>query len=206
MATLSPSSTLHGARGKLGDLVFRKHGNKTVVQTYSEPRGKRSELQKLYNTKMQLAAFAARAAMSNPATKAHYEKKKKRLNVSSAYTAACTDFLRNGKIEYIDTSKFDKGQITIKAHKADLGLQKVTVTLTNAEGHQILQGAATPKTNGEYLFRFPNPPSLDNTSITISAKDKMGNTTHAEFKPGVDLPTCCHDWNRNLTHRPHSMV
>jgi len=197
MAILSPASSLNGARGRVGDLIFRKDGNKTVVQTYSKPRGERSELQKRYNKKMQLASFAARAAMSNPAVKAHYEKKKKCLNVSSAYTAACTDFLRTGRIDYVDTSKCSKGQITIKAHKANLGLEQVTVKFTDAEGNTILQGIATAKSNGEYLFRFPNPPNLDQTTITVCVKDKMRNTTTAVLKPNTRVLTQENNWARN---------
>jgi len=197
MAILSPASLLHGARGKLGDLIFRKDGDKTIVQTYTPPRTKRSPAQKRCNTRMLLAAFAARNAMANPAIKAHYEKKKKRLNVSSAYTAACTDFLRNGKVDYVDTSKFSKGQITIKAYKADFGLEQVAVTLTNAEGDFVLQGAATPKSNGEYLFRFSNPPRLEQTTITVYAKDKMGNTTTAVLTPNAKTLTCENNWARH---------
>jgi hypothetical protein len=124
MAKLSPSSMMYGASGKVGGLVFRQVNGETLVQGYHESRVKRSELQLVFNNKMRMASFHARAALCDPAVKAHYEKKKKRLNVTSAYTAACADFMRHGRIDKVDTSKYEKGIIMVKAFKADLGLRR----------------------------------------------------------------------------------
>lgn len=103
MAKLPPSSILHGASGKIGGVIFRQVGGKTIVQSYTEPSTERSELQTVYNNKMREAASQAKAALLNPAVKAHYEKKKKKLKASSAYTAACIDFLRNGRIDKVSS-------------------------------------------------------------------------------------------------------
>jgi metal-dependent hydrolase (beta-lactamase superfamily II) len=160
MATLSPSSIMYGASGLVGGLIFRQINGKTVVSAYHSPRPKRTELQRVFNDKMRLAAWHARAAMLNPATRAHYEKKKKRLNVSSAYTAACTDFLRHGKIEMIDTSKYDKGIIKIKAYKADLGFEEVTVKLNSKKG-LLVKARAIEGSQGQWVSAptYPYRPS-----------------------------------------------
>lgn len=194
MAKLSPTSMMHGASGKVGGLVFRQVHGETIVQGYREPRMKRSALQLVFNNKMRMASFHARAALANPAVKAHYEKKKRRLNVSSAYTAACTDFLRHGRIDTVDTSKYDKGIIMVKAFKADLGLEEVAVTIKLPDGSAVVQGKAIDKGEGQWMFRSSVPlPRLEDAIITVSAKDKTGNMTRVvrEFdKPGLFF----HDW------------
>jgi hypothetical protein len=194
MAKLSPSSMMYGASGKVGGLVFRQVNGETVVQGCGEARVKRSELQLTFNHKMRVASMHARAALCNPAVKAHYEKKKKRLNVSSAYTAACTDFLRHGRIDKVDTSKYDKGIIMVKAFKADLGFEEVVVKIKTLNGCEVVKGKAIDKGEGQWLFRSGVPlPRLEDAVITIAAKDKTGNVTRVvqEFGKGMVF---FHDW------------
>jgi hypothetical protein len=185
---------MNGASGKVGDLVFRQFQGKTIVQAYSEPKAKRTELQKLFNHKMREAATHARAALRNPAIKAHYEKKKMRLNVTSAYTAACTDFLRHGRIDKVDTSKYDKGLITVKAFKADLGFEEVVVKILKKDGKLVSATKGIPKEQGNWLFKINQPlPPLGNVIISVEARDKTGNVTRLVQEAGKkDLEY--HDW------------
>jgi hypothetical protein len=194
MARLSTASIMHGASGRVGELIFRQVYGKTVVQTYHEPRVPRSELQRMYNHKMRIASWQARAALANPAVKAHYEKKKKQLNVSSAYTAACTDFLRHGRIDKIDTSKYDKGIITVKAFKADLGFGEVTAKVATRDGKLVAAICGVAKDQGQWFFKTGTPlPRLEDAVITIEAKDKIGNITRVvqEYEKN---PQHFHDW------------
>lgn len=185
---------MHGASGKVGGLIFRQINGKTVVSAYHSPRPPRTELQLVFNNKMREASWHARAALRDPAIKAHYEKKKKRLHVSSAYTAACTDFLRQGKIDKIDTSKYNKGIITVKAFKPDLGFEELTVRLSTTNGGEVAAGRAVAREQGTWMFRAPSmlPPS-DQVIITVEAKDKTGNVTRAVQAPGKNL-VHFHDW------------
>jgi hypothetical protein len=194
MATLSPSSIMYGASGKVGGLVFRQAYGKTVVQGYHESRVKRSELQLVFNQKMRLASWHAREALRDPALKAHYEKKKKRLNVTSAYTAACTDFLRYGRIDKVDTSKYDKGIIAVKAFKVDLGFEEVVVRLKTLDGREVVKGNAVDSGQGMWVFRSSvSLPPLEGVVITVAAKDKTGNVTRVVQEFGKEM-LFFHDW------------
>lgn len=194
MAKLSPSSLLNGVSGKIGGLVFRQVNGKTVVQAYQESRVKRSELQVLFNDKMRLASSHAKVALRDPAVRAYYEKKKKRLNVSSAYTAACTDFMRHGRIDKIDTSKYNKGQVVVKAYKAELGFEDVVVKLSTRERGEVMQSKAVSKGNGEWVFQGKGPmPKLAEVVITVEAKDKTGNVTRVVWEHEKALVEF-HDW------------
>lgn len=184
---------MYGASGKVGGLIFRQINGKTVVSAYHSPRPKRTALQLVFNNKMREAAWHARDAMCNPATRAHYEKKKKRLNVSSAYTAACTDFLRHGQIEMIDTSGYGKGIIKVKAHKADLGFEDVTVKLYTEKG-VLTEGRAVSGSQGRWMFRTAmRLPRIEEVTIVVEAKDKTGNITRVVQEPGKER-VAFHDW------------
>jgi hypothetical protein len=185
---------MHGASGKVGDLVFRQFNGKTVVQAYDPPSIKRSPLQKVFNHKMREAAQHARAALRDPAVRAHYEKKKKRLNVTSAYTAACTDFLRHGRIDKIDTSRYDKGVIIVKAFKADLGFEEVVVKLSTTDGKLITATRGVAREQAEWHFKITDPlPRLEDVTITVEAKDKTGNITRIVQEYGKRAAEF-HDW------------
>lgn len=185
---------MHGASGKVGGLVFRQVHGKTVVQGHHESRVPRSELQLTFNHKMREASWHARAALSDPAVKAHYEKKKKRLHVTSAYTAACTDFLRHGCIDKVDTSKYDKGIITVKAFKADLGFEEVTAKFSAKDGKLIAAARGIAQAQGIWLFKTDVPlPRLEDVVITIAAMDKTGNVTRVVQAPGKNQ-VFFHDW------------
>jgi len=185
---------MHGLSGKLDGLIFRQVYGQTIVQTYRKSHKPRTEYQLMYNNKMRNAAMHARAALRNPAVKAHYEKKKKRLNVSSAYTAACTDFLRHGHIDKVDTSKYDKGIITVKAFKADLGFEELIIKITTKEGKLVTAMRGIAKDQGHWYFKTNTPlPRLADAVITVQAKDKIGNVTRIvqEFDKKTDF---YHDW------------
>lgn len=199
MATVPSSSVMHGASGKIGNVIFRQFNGKTVVQSYDPPRIKRSPRQLVFNHKMREASRHARAALRDPAVRAHYEKKKKRLKVTSAYTAACTDFLRHGRIDKIDTSRYDKGVITVKAFKAELGLEEVVVKICASDGKLITVARGVAGEQAAWHFRIAEPlPRLEDVMITVEAKDKTGNITRVVQEYGKKTVEF-HDW----TGSPH---
>ena len=194
MARLSSDAIMNGLSGKLGDLLFRQAYGKTIVQMYQAPRVPRSELQLMCNHKMRNAASHVRAALRNPAVKAHYEKKKKRLNVTSAYTAACTDFLRHGRIDKIDTAKYNKGIITVKAFKADLGFEEVTVKILAKDGKLVTALRGVAKDQGLWFFKTNVAlPRLEDAIISVEAKDHIGNVTRIVHEFGKNTQFF-HDW------------
>ena len=194
MARIAPNSLMSGASGRVDDFVFRQFQGKTIVQAYTQPRGQRSPLQKVFNHKMREAATQARAALRDPAVKAHYEKKKKRLNVTSAYTAACTDFLRTGRIEKVDTSKYDQGLIVVKAYKADLGFEEVVVKILRKDGTLVTAAKGVAREQGNWLVKINEVlPGIEDVMISVEARDKIGNVRRVVQKLGQP-DVVYHDW------------
>lgn len=178
MALIPSTSPLYGTQGLLGGLLFRTVGNKTVVSTHQPAsRKKQSELQRHNRNKFAQASRYAKEALRDPARREYYTKQAKKLKVTSAYTAAITDFMRKGKIEHIDTSKYTKkGTITIKARKKDLDLAEITVRITTPQGHQLAYGPAVRTSTGVWTYRHPgNAQQHQTANITVEAKDRAGN-------------------------------
>lgn len=101
MARIPTTSPLYGAQGLVGGLLFRTVGGKTVVSAYEGPRKKRkqSELQQLTRSRFAEATRYAKGIMRDPVKYEYYKKKAKKLGVTSAYTAAITEFMRKPRVE-----------------------------------------------------------------------------------------------------------
>jgi hypothetical protein len=105
--------------------------------------------------------------------RAHYEKKK-RLNVTSAYTDACTDFLRHSSIDKIDTSKYDKGIITVKAFKADLGFEEVVVKILRKDCTLLSAARGVAKDQGNWLFKINGTlPKIEDVIISVEVSPHL---------------------------------
>ena len=86
-------------------MVFRQVKGETIVVTYSGSRKSVTAEQRKASERFRGASQQAKAALFDPAVRAYYEKKKVRMNLTSAYVAAVTDILRNGCLDRTDTSK-----------------------------------------------------------------------------------------------------
>jgi len=182
MAILSPTSPLQGITGLLGGLIFRTIDGKTVVSAYSQPsrkkmKRKETELQKMTRTRFADASKYAKSIMRDPVKYEYYKRKAKKLGVSSAYTAAITDFMRKGSIEKIDTSKFErKGQVVVKAGKKDLDLSNVKLRVATRDGDILTEATGKSIGNGLWSFNYRGTPlKLSDVNLYIEAWDSVGN-------------------------------
>lgn len=100
MAIVSRNCLLNGMKGVIGGLVFRRMNGKTVVSRHV-PRLKKqqnvSALQQQTRTTFAEATRYAKVVTRDPVRYAHYKALAKKLKLSSAYTAAITDFMRKAK-------------------------------------------------------------------------------------------------------------
>ncbi len=99
MAIVSENSIGSGFRGKIGGLVFRNVGGKTIVsaQPSVDPKRKISARQQQTRARFAEAIAFARLATRNPQQKLYYAAEAKRMGLSNAYTAALTLYLRGQK-------------------------------------------------------------------------------------------------------------
>lgn len=189
MAILSPTSPLHGANGLIGGIIFRTVGDKTIVSAYNPPsrkkmKRKETELQRIYRARFAEASRYAKEALRDIDTYEYYKRKAKKLGVPNAYTAAITDFMRKGRIEKIDTSKFErKGQVVVRAMKRDLDFADVTLRVATRNGEILTEAKGRRDGNGIWSFRYPGtPPKLSEVTMYIEARDRVGHTVEVYHK------------------------
>jgi hypothetical protein len=178
MAKQSNNVVTHGLTGKIGDLlVFRVRDGKTVISKVPQKRKFDSEQQKEQQRKFQRAVLYARLAMSDPETGEAY--KKSAGKGQTAYNVAVADFFHAPDIQNIDVSGYagNPGD-TVRIRVSDNFMVKsVRVTITNADGTLVEEGAAVPDAVG-YIWTYAATSAndcLEGDRIEITASDLPGN-------------------------------
>jgi hypothetical protein len=180
MAVIQINSVAKGLSGSLGRLVFRQLRGKTILAGKPDKVTKQSALQRENRVRFKLASAWAKGQMLDADKKAYYWRKAKKLKLPNAYTAAVSDYMRKGEIKEIDTRQY-KGNagdvIRLKIRKKDFGVNKVEVTLYDAEGAVIESGMATKKDQDVFLY-----------SVTETVIEKM--------VVRINVLVCDHSYNR----------
>ncbi len=153
MATVATNPIINGLSGMLGKtLVFKRWGDKTIVASYAKPKKKQSEQQKQNRSKFREAAHWAKIILKDPARKAYYQKKAKKLGLPNAYTAAITDYMRKPKVETLSQRN---GTTTYQVYKKDFAVKRSEVQIISSG--EIVQ-AQTFEANvlGECVVALPD--------------------------------------------------
>ena len=184
MAKVAKNLVLHGASGKLGDmLVIRQQGGQTILSVAPGPsKTEPSEAQKLQRSRFQQAVIYAKAQMADPDSKAEYGEKAK--GNKTAYNVAVADFFAAPNIDEIDVANYT-GSLgdTIRVRATDdFKVTQVKVTIINADGSLVEEGDAVLQPNDldwVYTATAENS-SLDGDRILVQAMDQPGNVTEQE--------------------------
>lgn len=171
MATLCTKSPIEGFSGSIGRLVIKRVGNRTILAHKPRKTGKQSEKQRQNRLKFKAASAYAKHILKDPQKKAYYLQKAKKLNLTNAYTAVITDYMRKGEIKEINTSKqHGKAEHTVKVKvfKKHFAINKVRVTICNDCGTPIITNLAIRKGMDEFVFTVPSSIELK-TNYRIKA-------------------------------------
>ncbi len=152
MALLAANSVLQGLTGMIGNqLVFRKHGDKTVVSKKPYRCRKRtSELQQLYLTKFKEASKYARTLLRDPDKYEHYTKLAKKHKKHSAYNLVISEYMLFIRIEEKETPRKqgDKKRVVLTVTKKNnYKVDSVNVQLLSPSGETIAIGQANRISN-----------------------------------------------------------
>jgi hypothetical protein len=96
MAIVQNNIISKGFRGKVGNLVFRKRGNKTTVYLQSPKTTPFSEKQKDAQLRFSMAVRLAVEALNDATLKKKFEELAKSKKKESAYSAAISYYLKQG--------------------------------------------------------------------------------------------------------------
>jgi hypothetical protein len=183
MAESKNNVVTHGLSGKVGDiLVFRKHGDKTIVASAPSKRtGEPTERQKKQQERFQEATLYGQTALSDPTMKAEY--KAAAQTGQTAFNVAVADYFNAPDIKDVDVSAYTGKAgdlITIKATD-DFRVASVNVAIYNEDGSEVEHGLAVQKNKVEWVYTATTDnPSLNGDKIVITASDLPGNVTEKE--------------------------
>lgn len=182
MAISKDNVITRGLRGKIGELVFRQYGDKTVVSAAPQMPSEASGLQKASRKRFQQAVIYAKSAMTDPDMKAAYEDAAEKRR--TAYNVAVADFLHAPDIETIDLSEYTgKAGDPIRIRVSDDFLVKdVKLTIVDHNGNRIEDGDAMPDALG-VVWTYTADKNVDNFEvgkIVVTAVDFPGNKAVCE--------------------------
>lgn len=163
---------LQGFRGKINDLVFRKHGNTTVVYPYKYKKHPPSPKQMKSRKDFRRAVKYAKEAISNPEIAQRYKLKALTLRRGSAFTVAVKDYLKKPQVVHINL--YNDNMVVITA-KDDFSVEQVQVQLTDNTGHMLETGQANLTADG--LWRYQIKGLFDRPlELIVTAWDIPGNS------------------------------
>lgn len=187
MARVKLNPLIDRLSGKVGNLVFRTYGNKTVLSHIpSAPSGPPSAAQLVQRNRFRAAAAYGKNALADPDARGVYEALAARRE-KPVLSVAIADFLNAPEVDEVDASAYTgatEDAIIIHAHD-DVEVTEVHVTLTDAGGAELEAGSAAL---GEGRWRYEaqtDVPSGTEVTITVQAFDRPGNVGEASVEVTV---------------------
>jgi hypothetical protein len=177
MASAIPSIILGRIHGRVGNLVFRSHGGRTIVSQRPAPRRDRpTERQLAQRLRFRAAAHYACSALANPAGLAFYAATARQRNLSPK-SAAISDYLNAPVIHDIAFALYQghaEDEIIIHATD-DTEVVSVTVAIKDMTGRELERGPAR-LWDGAWIYdATTTAPAGHPLTIQVTAMDRPGN-------------------------------
>ena len=169
-----------GIYGRIGNLIFRRWNNKSVVSAapnYS--KRKWSKAQTDNRMRFRDAMAFAKEAMKDPVKRAYYRKKAKQMQ--TAWNVAVQEYMMKPEINDIDISGYKgrKGNMVLVKMRNDFRVAAAIITILSAQGIVIESGQAVRipgSSTWVYKSRESNP-SPEGGRVVVRVGDVRGLTT-----------------------------
>ena len=182
MAISRNNVILKNFHGRIGNIVLRVFGNKTVMSclpTFKNRKWSKAQLE--CQDQFRKATKFGHKVLADPELDLFYKNNAK--ENQSSWNTSISDFLLKPEIDTIDTSKY-KGQEgdTIKIEAYDtIKVASVIVMIINALGLQIENGPAVQKSTGEWVYKITaENPDWKGSRIVVKVSDLPGNVVQRE--------------------------
>jgi hypothetical protein len=178
MATSTTNVLTRGYHGRIGTLVFRRWGQKTVVSAVADYTGRTwSKAQKSNRDRFRDAMDYARKAMNDPEQMNLYRKKAK--GKQTLWNVAVSDYMLKPRMnEMLVMDKHGRKRNTSRNEAKDkAGVKGVIVSIVNSRGFEVEGGIADqmPYT-GHWVYNPEgNNPLWKGIKIVVKATDPPGN-------------------------------
>jgi len=178
-AKLNP--ILEQVRGKVGDLVFKRYGDETVISRAPDTQGREwTEAQLAHREQFRQAALYGKMVLADPATRTIYEEAAEAKG-KPVFSLTVADFFHLPSVDEIDLSEYAGkvgDEIGIRAHD-DFQVVAVHVALSKQDGTAIESGNAveTPPASGHWVYKATVAvPTGTPVRIAVTAEDRPGHT------------------------------
>jgi hypothetical protein len=168
-----------GYRGRIGNLVFRRWGEKTVVSLAPDTSHRKwSKAQKVNRARFHDAMSWTRRELEDPEKRKYYHKRAK--GMQTVWNVCVADYMKKPEIQEIDVRNY-KGQKgnTIRVTALDnYCVAAVIVTILNSQGFEVESGLAVEMPDGSgWIYKaMETNPHWEGGRIVVTVKDSPGNT------------------------------
>lgn len=178
MAKTKLNPALERIQGKIGDLVFKKHGDINVVARKPDLAGRLpTPSQEAQRERFKRAAAWAHSTLADPLLKTKYTNLARTRNVSP-FALCVQDYLVPPRIHTVDLSLYTGGAgqpIRILATDP-AGVESVRVSILAADGGLVEQGDAVRQPGDVWLYTTTaTVPTGQAWTVTVAAADRPGN-------------------------------
>lgn len=178
MAKISLNPIMERFRGKLGDLVFRRYQNETVVCRRPDLSGvEPTPAQAAVKLRFRQAAAYASGVFADPLQKEVYQALAENRGIP-AFALALTDFLKPPTIGALDLAGYAGriGDVITVEASDDVEVTGVVVTVRDRNSAVIEQGAAT-KTGERWQYTATTAVAAgESVTVEAAATDRPGHS------------------------------
>lgn len=186
MAKIKLNPVLERVRGKIGDLVFRRYEDETILARKPDNTDQpQTAAQAAQRERFQLAARYAKAVFADPVQKAVYVEAAKAKGVPP-FSLPIADYFNAPEIEGVDLSGY-AGQIgdviAIRAHD-DFEVVGVEVIIRNTQGEVVERGAAGRQGGDLWHYAATVQTAGQPVAIEVTATDRPGHKAVRTYAKG----------------------
>ncbi len=182
MANVKLNPILERIRGQVGDLVFKRYEDRTILSRKAEPSGRPpTPAQAAHRERFRQAALYGRMVMADPDARTFYEGEADERHVP-VFSLTIADFFNAPEITEVDVSDYHgkAGDPIRVAAMDDVEVARVEVSITTADGTAVEAGEATlDGGHWRYVATAAVAAGTD-VRIGVRAYDRPGGVGEAE--------------------------
>ncbi len=181
MARVKTNPVFEQVRGKVGDLVFKRYGDRVIMARKPDLSDQKpTEAQLAQREQVRQAALYGKMVMADPETKSLYEDAAQAKGVP-VFSLAVADFFNAPSVDEVNVSGYSGkvGDCIEVRASDDFQVTGVTVAVAGDDGTTIESGAATetPAKSGHWTYHATQEvPTGTTVRITVTATDRPGHT------------------------------
>jgi hypothetical protein len=185
MSKVKLNPILEMLRGQIGDLVFKRYGDRVIISRKPDLEGvEPTAAQQATRERFRQAALYGKMVMADPETKALYVEAAKAKG-QPLFSLTVADFFNAPSVDLVDLSGYTgaAGDGIVVQASDDFDVASVSLSLTDDGGNPIESGQAveTPPESGRWVYTATAAvPTGTTVRIVVTAADRPGGQAQAE--------------------------